>query len=50
MQFLLGVFVYEEPFGPVQLLTFACIWTALAIFTGDSLRHMRRLDAALGGH
>lgn len=48
LQFLLGVFVYEEPFGNVQLVTFACIWTALAIFTVDSLRHMRRVDGKLG--
>lgn len=41
--FLLGVFLYEEPFGPVQLFTFACIWAALAIFTADSVRHMRRI-------
>ena len=48
MQFLLGVFVYGEPFGTVQLVTFACIWTALAIFTGDSLRHMRRINGEIG--
>ena len=47
MQFLLGIFVYGEPFGPVQLVTFACIWTALAIFTGDSLRHMRRMNVQI---
>ena len=40
--FLLGVFLYEEPFGPVQMFTFACIWTALAIFTADSVRSMGR--------
>ena len=48
-QFLLGVYVYEEPFGPVQLVTFACIWTALAIFTADSLRHMRAMNVPIEG-
>jgi chloramphenicol-sensitive protein RarD len=37
--FLLGVFLYDEPFGMANLVTFAFIWTALAIFSFDSLRH-----------
>ena len=49
IQFLLGVFVYGEPFGPVQLVTFACIWTALVIFTADSLRHMRAINIQIEG-
>ena len=40
--FLLAVFVWNEPFGSVHLITFACIWLALAIFTVDSLRSARR--------
>jgi chloramphenicol-sensitive protein RarD len=40
--FLLGVFVYREPFGPSHLLTFACIWAGLALYTFDSVRAMRR--------
>ena len=39
--FLLGVFLYDEPFGIANLITFALIWTALAIFSFDSLRHRR---------
>lgn len=39
--FLLAVFVYGEPFTSAQLMTFACIWTALAIYTGDGWRAQR---------
>lgn len=41
--FLLGVFLYDEPFGTAHLITFACIWTALVIFTTDSLRRQSKL-------
>lgn len=40
--FALGVFVYHEPFGPSHLLTFACIWSGLALYTIDSVRAIRR--------
>ena len=39
--FLLAVFVFGEPFGWVHLTTFACIWTALAIFSADRWHHAR---------
>lgn len=39
--FLLGVFLYREPFTSSHLLTFALIWAALAIYTGDSIRTIR---------
>lgn len=32
LQFLLGVFVYKEPFSRDQLIGFSVVWTALAIF------------------
>ena len=32
-QFLLAVFAFGEHFGPAHYVTFACIWTAIAIFT-----------------
>ncbi len=40
--FLLGVFVFREPFGPSHLLTFALIWAGLVIYTMDSVRTIRR--------
>ena len=41
LQFLLGVFVYHEPFSRTQLIGFSIVWTALAIYAGDSLRARR---------
>ena len=42
LQFLTGIFFFREPFGMGQLVGFACIWTALAIFAVDGLRASRR--------
>jgi chloramphenicol-sensitive protein RarD len=41
-QFLIGVLVFAEPMPTSRWLGFAVIWTALAIFTVDSLRNRRR--------
>jgi chloramphenicol-sensitive protein RarD len=38
LQFLLGVFVYDEPFSRMQLIGFSIVWVALALYAGDSLR------------
>ena len=46
LQFLLGVFVYEEPFSHSQLIGFSIVWAALAVYAGDSLR-ARRLGSSL---
>jgi chloramphenicol-sensitive protein RarD len=35
--FLLAVLAYGEPFTLAHIVTFSCIWTALAIFTRDQL-------------
>ena len=40
--FLLAVLVYGEPFRAAQLLTFLLIWTALGIYTVDSVIFYRR--------
>ncbi len=40
--FLLAVFVFDEPFTRAHLVTFACIWAALLIFTVESIRRLRR--------
>jgi len=46
LQFLLAVLVFREPFSTAQLVSFACIWAAIAIYTADSFRAVRqaRLD------
>ncbi|MBC2734970.1 MAG: EamA family transporter RarD [Desulfobacteraceae bacterium] len=47
--FLLAVFVYHEPLLPTQLLTFGLIWTALAIYSYDSvISHRRVLKSRYG--
>jgi chloramphenicol-sensitive protein RarD len=38
LQFLLGVFVYGEPFAPRRAIAFVLIWIGLAIFALHSLR------------
>ncbi len=40
--FLMAVLLYGEPFTVPQLLTFALIWAALAIYSIDSVRSYRR--------
>ncbi|HEX6852451.1 MAG TPA: EamA family transporter RarD [Candidatus Polarisedimenticolaceae bacterium] len=41
LTFLLGVFVYDEPFTAAHGVAFACIWTALALFSADLVRSAR---------
>ena len=40
-QFILGVFLYKEPFTSVQLIGYAFIWTALILYSLEGLRHTR---------
>lgn len=42
IQFLLGVTLFSEPLPPVRLLGFLLVWTGLAMFTVDLVRHHRR--------
>ena len=46
-QFLLAVFVFHEPFGPVQLASFLLIWTGLALYTWEAHRFHRRTSPGL---
>lgn len=39
LQFLSAVFLLGEPFTHVDAITFGCIWTALALYSVDALRH-----------
>ena len=45
LQFLLAVLVYEETFTDVHKMTFALIWTALAIYSFDTFRRRARKQA-----
>lgn len=44
--FLLGVFLYHEPFTHGHLLSFMLIWIALGIFTGEALVRWRASSVA----
>ncbi len=41
LQLLLAVAVYRERFTTAHLLIFACIWTALAIYSADAIAALR---------
>lgn len=43
MTFVLAVFLFDEPFTPDHAVTFACIWTGLALFSFAGWRHYRRV-------
>lgn len=38
LQFLTGVFLYNEPFSRIQLIGYGLTWTALVIYAADSAR------------
>jgi chloramphenicol-sensitive protein RarD len=40
--FLLAIFIYQEPFKMTQLWTFVLIWSALVIYSTDSVLYYRR--------
>jgi len=40
-QFLLAVVAFQEPFSTQQLVGFLFMWTAIALYTADSIRHSR---------
>ena len=39
--FVLAVFLFREPFTSAQVVTFILIWTALAVYSTDSVRYYR---------
>ena len=41
LHFITAVFILHEPLRIEQLITFALIWTALALYTMSSLRQAR---------
>ena len=42
IQFVLGLVVFHEQMTGVKWIGFTLVWLALAIFTGEALRHRRR--------
>ena len=47
LQFLLAVVAFQEPFSMAQVVSFGCIWMAIAIYTADSYRAVRQDRLAL---
>ena len=45
LQFMLGAFVYQEPFSPARWIGFAIVWLALIIYTSENLLQRRRAMA-----
>ena len=42
LQFMLGVWLYHEPFAATRFAGFGLIWTALLLYSADSWRNARR--------
>jgi chloramphenicol-sensitive protein RarD len=42
LQFLLGVYAYNEPFSRQQLVGFGFIWLALLVYSIEGIRHSRQ--------
>ncbi len=45
LAFMQGVFIFHEPITFAHLCTFGCIWVALAIYSYDSWRALRRIES-----
>lgn len=48
VQFLLAITVLGEPMNPENWVSFACIWTALTVYSFDAWRGMRQARTANG--
>ena len=44
VQFILGIWVFHEPFSRERAMAFAFIWSGLALYTADNLWAQRRLS------
>ncbi len=43
LQFFTATVLFDEPFSGGQLVSFICVWAALAVFTLDAVRQRRRV-------
>ena len=43
---VIAVFLYDEPFTQTHAITFALIWSALALVSGEAIRRDRSARAA----
>lgn len=49
LQFLLGWLVYDEPLSSLRLLSFACVWLAVALYAAASIAQRPRKTGDPGG-
>ncbi len=49
LQFIIGVWINDEPMPLERWIGFGLVWVALIVLTVDSLRHVRRTRAARAG-
>lgn len=42
LQFLIGVLIYNEEFGPARMIGFGLIWLALVLYSAESINYRRR--------
>jgi chloramphenicol-sensitive protein RarD len=42
VKFILAVFVFAEPISTIQISSFSCVWIALAIYSWDAWRRMKK--------
>lgn len=47
MSLIIAVLIYDEPFGIDRIVTFSCIWIALAIFSTESIHFHRKIHSRL---
>jgi chloramphenicol-sensitive protein RarD len=47
LQFLVATVFFHEPFHGVQIVSFGCVWTAIALYTADSLHASRQSPIAM---
>jgi len=39
LSLIIAIAIYDEPFEMDRIITFICIWSALAIFTAETFHH-----------
>ncbi len=49
IQFVIGVFLYNEPMPASRLVGFVMVWVSLALFTAEGLRHRRQVAIMSSG-
>ena len=47
LQFLVAIVFFGEPFHRVQIISFGCVWTAIILYTADSLQAARQSPSAV---